>query len=157
MAIWLPVRLPAPSANWIFGFGVLTQLMDDLEDLPHDLADGVRTVFSEAAQQRPLDTTTNRVLHLSTRILQQLDGRSAAGLRPFQDLLKRSIILVVIDSASRSAQYYPQRYLRDLETHSPFRFAALRQRRKHLSRQQVSLRQVIDVIDLLAALHHLGE
>jgi hypothetical protein len=31
--------LTAAQRDWIFGFGVLTQLLDDLEDLPHNLAD----------------------------------------------------------------------------------------------------------------------
>lgn len=144
-------ELTDTQREWIFGFGVLTQLMDDLEDLPQDLADGSLTIFSEAVQKQPLDTMTSRVIQLSTRILTQLGGMSATGLSPFLDLLRGSVILLVIDSASRSARFYPERYLRQLETHSPFRFGALRQRRKHFGRQQVSLRQVIDLIDTLAA------
>ncbi len=50
-----------------------------------------------------------------------------------------SIKLFLIDSASRSARLYPRPYLQELETHSPFGFAALRQRRKQLARQKISL------------------
>ncbi len=42
--------LTAEQRECIFGFGVLTQLMDDLEDLPHNLADQFLTIFS-----RPLN------------------------------------------------------------------------------------------------------
>jgi hypothetical protein len=138
--------LTAAQRECIFGFGVLTQLMDDLEDLPHNLADRFLTIFSQTARQRPLDTVTNRTLHLCARILVQLDGLSAADLGPFKDLMTRSVNLLFIDSASRSARLYSRHYLRELETHSPFRFAALHQRRKQLARQQISLPRLIDLL-----------
>jgi hypothetical protein len=93
----------------------------------------------------PLDTVTNRTLQLCARILVQLGGISAADLGPFKDLMTRSVNLLLIDSAGRSARLYPRHYLRELETHSP-RFAALRQRRKQLTRQQISLPRLIDML-----------
>jgi hypothetical protein len=138
--------LTTEQRECIFGFGVLTQLMDDLEDLPHNLADRFLTIFSQTAGQRPLDTVTNRTLHLCARILMQLDGLSAADLGPFKDLITRSVNLLLIDSVGRSARLYPRHYIRELETHSPFRFAALRQRRKQLAVQQISLPRLIDLL-----------
>jgi hypothetical protein len=138
--------LTAEQRECIFGFGVLTQLMDDLEDLPHNLTDRFLTIFSQTARQRPLDTITNRTLHLCDRILMQLDGLSSADLGPFKDLITRSVNLLLIDSAGRSARLYPRHYIRELETHSPFSFAALRQRRKQLAGQQISLPRLIDLL-----------
>jgi hypothetical protein len=138
--------LTAEQRECIFGFGVLTQLMDDLEDLPHNLADRFLTIFSQTARQRQLDTVTNRTLHLCARILMQLDGLSAADLGPFKDLITRSVNLLLIDSVGRSARLYPRHYIRELETHSPFHFAALRQRRKQLAVQQISLPRLIDLL-----------
>jgi len=43
--------LTAAQRECIFGFGVLTQLMDDLEDLPHNLANRFLTIFSQAGRQ----------------------------------------------------------------------------------------------------------
>jgi hypothetical protein len=138
--------LTAEQRECIFGFGVLTQLMDDLEDLPHNLADQFLTIFSQAARQPPLDTVTNRTLQLCARILMQLDSLSAADLGPFKDLITKSVNLIFIDSAGRSAQLYPRHYIRELERYSPFRFAALRQRRKQLAQQRISLPRLIDLL-----------
>jgi hypothetical protein len=138
--------LTAAQREWIFGFGVLTQLMDDLEDLPHDLAENVLTIFSQAAQQQPLDTVTNRTFHLGAQILGQLGELSRADLAPFKELIARSVTLLVIDSAGRAARLYPQRYLQELETHAPFRFAALRQRRKQLAGQQVAMPRLLELL-----------
>jgi hypothetical protein len=136
--------LTAEQRECIFGLGVLTQLIDDLEDLPHNLAAQFLTIFSQTARQRPLDTVTNRTLHLCARILMQLDDLSAAELGPFKDMITKSVNLLLIDSAGRSARHYPRHYIRELETHSPFRFAALRQRRKQLTGQQIALPGLID-------------
>ena len=138
--------LTAEQRESIFGLGVLTQLMDDLEDLPYNLADRFLTIFSQTARQRPLDQVTNRTLQLCARILMQLDGLCSADLGTFKDLITKSVNLLLIDSAGRSARLYPRHYLRELETHSPFRFAALRQRRKQLAGQQISLPRLIDLL-----------
>jgi hypothetical protein len=138
--------LTAEQRTCIFGFGVLTQLMDDLEDLPQNLADQFLTIFSQAARQRLLDTVTNRVLHLCARILTQLDNLGAADLGPFKALITRSVNLLFIDAAGRSARLYPRHYLRELETHSPFRFATLRRRRKQLAGQQIALPRLLDLL-----------
>jgi hypothetical protein len=143
--------LSAEQRKCIFGFGLLTQLMDDLEDLPHNLADQFLTIFSQAAQQGLLDGVTNRTLQLCSRILGQLDGLGAADLGPFKDLMTSSIKLFLIDSASRSARLYPRPYLQELETHSPFGFAALHQRRKQLARQKISLPWLIGLLAAPAA------
>ncbi len=76
----------------------------------------------------------------------QLDGLSAADLEPFKDLIARSVNLLLIDAAGRSARLYPRHYLRQLEAHMPVRFAALRQRRKQLARQQIALPRLIDLL-----------
>jgi hypothetical protein len=138
--------LTAEQRECIFGFGVLTQLLDDLEDLPHNLANRFLTIFSQAARQRPLDTVTNHTLHLGAQIMRQLDGLGGADRGPFKDLIARSLNLLLLDAAGRSARLYPRHYLRELETHSPVRFAALRQRRKQLARQQLSLPRLIDLL-----------
>jgi hypothetical protein len=137
--------LTAEQREYIFGFGVLTQLMDDLEDLPQNLADGFTTIFSQAAGQRSLDAITNRTLHLCARILVRLDRLGAADQAPFKQLITRSVNLLFIDSAGRAGRLYPGRYLRELEAHSPFRFAVLHKRRKQIARRQVSLTRLIDM------------
>jgi hypothetical protein len=137
--------LTAEQRECIFGFGVLTQLMDDLEDLPQNLADGFMTIFSQAAGQRSLSATTNRTLRLSARILARLEDLGAADQGPFKQLIANSVNLLFIDSTGRAAQLYPGRYLRELEAHSPFRFAVLHKRRKQIARRQVSLARLIDI------------
>ena len=79
-------------------------------------------------------------------IVMQLDGLGAADLGPFKDLIARSVNLLLIDAAGRSARLYSRHYLRELETHAPVRFAALRRQRKQLAGQQFSLLRLIDLL-----------
>lgn len=139
--------LTAEQRQRIFGLGVLTQLMDDLEDLRHNLAEGYVTIFSQSAGQQGLEAVTNRTLQLCNLILERLEGLGAADLRPFTAMITSSVRLFLIDAAAQSARRYPGGYLRELETHSPFRFAVLRKRRKQLARRQVSMTRLIDVLN----------
>jgi hypothetical protein len=128
----------------IFGLGVVTQLLDDLEDLPQNLADGFTTIFSQAAAHEPLDRVTSRALHFCMRALERLDGIGAPDRAPLKELLKRGVSLLLIDSAGRAAHLYSRRYLQELERFSPLGFAALRRRRKQLARRQVSAASLLE-------------
>src|SRR5438270_9186091 len=55
--------LTESEATFAFNWGVLLQLADDLDDLPLDREHGFVNLFSQAAEQGPLDQLTNRTLN----------------------------------------------------------------------------------------------
>jgi hypothetical protein len=55
-------RLTDAEARFAFDWGVLLQLGDDLQDVREDSGNGLRTVFSTAAANGPLDALTNRTI-----------------------------------------------------------------------------------------------
>ena len=52
--------LTQEQEEFAFGWGVLLQLADDLQDVAEDLAAGTATLFSQTSTE-PLDVVTNRV------------------------------------------------------------------------------------------------
>jgi hypothetical protein len=135
--------LTAQQREFVFGYGVFTQLMDDQEDLYKDLRDGLLTVFTQTAAGWKLDAITNRLFCLGARIMGQLEGFAAPEAAPARELIQRGIDLLLIDAAGRARHSYSRAYLRDLETFFPFRFSFLDRQRKKLNRQQLSLSRMI--------------
>ena len=136
--------LNAAQREFMFGYGALLQLVDDLQDVHQDRQDGLLTVFSQSARRWTLDALTNRTFHFGDQVLQRLDGFDAPDLMPLKELMRESTVLLLVDAVGRANRLFSRRYRRELETHSPFRFSALNKRRKKLGRQRVSLLRLIE-------------
>jgi len=124
------------QAQFVFDWGVLLQLADDLQDVRQDRVDGVRTLFSEAAGREPLDGLTNRTLHFAARTIERM--RTLTGLRSLelQEMIARSSWSLLIRSAGAAGELYTPQYVAELERHSPFRFEFLKERNRTLERRR---------------------
>jgi hypothetical protein len=125
-----------------FGHGVFAQLLDDLEDVEQDHADGRLTIYSQAAGRWPLDALTNRTFHFGRKVLERLDCFELA--EPVKDLIRRGATSILIDTASRVERFYTPAYLQELEAHSPFRFSFLNKQRKDFARRNGSVVKLIE-------------
>ncbi len=138
--------LTPAQANFMYGYGAFTQLMDDLEDLRQDLREGRATIFTQTAGHWPLDGLTNQIFHFGRAIFHDLDDFPAPATAPLQDLITRGIDPVLIDTIGRAGKYYSTDYLRELERHMPYRFANLRRLREKLERQKIGIGSLIQVM-----------
>lgn len=149
---WLVAgKLSPEHARVAFGWGVLLQLEDDLQDLRQDLDEGNRTIFSECVVEAhngnscavTLDDLTARMLRFGAQVMRQIDGMptdcpahrgSNADHEALKEMIHLSCLLLPIWSAGDAAGHYSSGYLAQLEAHSPFRFSALASKRKRLAR-----------------------
>ena len=131
-----------------YGYGAFTQLMDDLEDVERDRADGILTVFSHAAGTWPLDGLTNRLFSLGDWVLERLPEIGSATPKPLQGLMQSCVHWLLADSAANVDRYYTRSYIASLERHMPFRFGALKKQRQRLNRQRTSLMKFIEMSGL---------
>jgi hypothetical protein len=127
------------QARFIFFWGVLLQLGDDLQDVRDDSAGGIRTLFSQAAGVEPLDAITNRAFHFGERVMMLLNGAGTPGSGVLKELIRRSSRSFLIRCVGEAREFYTKEYVARLEARSPFRFSFLEQRRRHFARRQAAL------------------
>ncbi len=132
------------AAVFAFGWGVLLQLGDDLQDVRDDLNNGRRTVFSEAARRGPLDAATSRTLLFGEAILRRLLTLGGAGTDTLKELMARSSRSLLIRAAGQASDLYTPGYISELERFSPFRFGFLNECRRRLDRQSGSLARLFE-------------
>jgi hypothetical protein len=135
--------LDTPEVQFAFEWGVHLQLADDLQDVREDRADGVLTVFSEAAGRVALDALTNRTFALARTVMGRVKDL-ASGHNTLRELIERSAQSLVIRAAGDVPEFYTPDYLRRLEGYSPFRFGFLKQRREQLSRWSGAYAQLFE-------------
>jgi hypothetical protein len=130
--------LSPDEAQFIFRWGVLLQLGDDLQDIRDDYASGALTLFSQAVGVEMLDTVTNRALRFGESVMSLLPAFKAPGSGTLQELIRRSSRSFLIRCAAEAGEFYTREYLVRLETCSPFRFEFLNRRRGQFARRQAA-------------------
>ncbi|HUI57544.1 MAG TPA: hypothetical protein VLY04_21350 [Bryobacteraceae bacterium] len=123
-------RLLPIEEEFAFGWGVLLQFADDLQDVAQDLAGGAATLFSEPAGRQSLDEVTNRVFAFGDCVFARLHAFAVPGAGPLKQFIRRNAALLLVTAAGASHHLYTRGYIRALEKHSPFRFAFVRQYRE---------------------------
>jgi hypothetical protein len=140
--------LTPEQARLMFGYGAFTQLMDDLEDVQQDLSEGGMTVFSQTANHWPLDGVTNRLFHFGRAIFSDLSAFETPAVTPLKDLMDRSLDPILMDTIGRAGQYYSRPYLREIESHMPFRFASTRRQREKIKRHRITIGRLVEAFFL---------
>jgi len=134
--------LTEAEAGFMFGFGVLLQLIDDLQDLQTDLANGHRTLFASPADDW-LDEPTARLWSFTQTVLWSSGHFAAPKHQPIKALIQESCKLMILQAVARNHQRYRPAFAARLETYSPVRFSYLRAR-EHLLKDECN-----DIVSLL--------
>ena len=136
--------LTPEQRRFVFFWGVLLQLADDLQDVREDCRDGVLTMFSQDAGRRPLDRVTNQTIHFGRRTMALLHQLPSPDCLPLRQLIQRSSLSILIRSAGEAGEFYTPEYLHDLERHSPFRFSYLNERRAQFAKRSGMLARLFE-------------
>jgi len=122
--------LTPEQEDFAFGWGVLLQLADDLQDVAEDLTAGTATLFSDACSE-PLDVVTNRVFEFGELVFKGLDTFQAPAVEPLKELIRQSAAILLVTAAGAAHELHSRAYIQDLERHSPFRFGFVREHRQY--------------------------
>ncbi len=121
------------EAEFMFAYGVLLQLMDDLQDLRDDLANKHMTLFTRQTTLGPLDGVTARLWGFTRKVLwgprQPGESQSCALRRLVQENLR----LLLFHAVARCQEFYTPHFISVLEAASPVRFGYLARQEKTLA------------------------
>lgn len=136
--------LTESHCKFLFGYGVYLQLVDDLQDVQEDSKVGLLTVFSRASKHFPLDSFTNRTYYFGNKVMSFLDGFEGQDLSSFIDLMKKSIVMLIVEAVGLTDGFHSKSYIQELETYSPFRFSFLKKHWSKLSSYRISLMKLLE-------------
>ena len=136
--------LSEAQAAYVFAWGAFLQFADDLQDVEQDTTDGLSTVFSQTAGRWPLDAITDRTLHFGRQVVEGLDCFAAPTAEPVKRLMERSTYSLLVEAAGAAPHLYTPDYVRQLERHSPFRFAFVKERRRQMAGQSAAIMALVE-------------
>lgn len=118
----------------LFEYGVLLQLIDDLQDVDEDIRSGHWTPFAHALKRGYLDAITNRLFNYTRAVLTMMGKHAADQGRELCQIIERSCIGLVIEAVARHQLHYTAAYLEKVESVSPVRLSYLGSLRVRLER-----------------------
>ena len=123
---FLADRLNDREAETIFGYGVLLQLIDDLQDLQEDVDRGDSTPFTRAVRHGTLEGITNRLFNLVGIVAGKLRDLEDPREGHVSELVERSCTTLIQEAVARHAHLYRKGYLTMINSRTPVRLTYLR-------------------------------
>ncbi len=120
--------------RFAFGYGVLLQLLDDLQDVEDDLLAGHETLFTRAAGRGPLDTTTARLARFIDAVLDGPGPFAGPAFADRKDLIRRNCRSLLVGAVAEARRRFTWRFRRSLSRQWPFTLGALRRLRRRADR-----------------------
>ncbi len=126
---------------FLYGYGIVLQLIDDVQDIGQDRASGLKTLFSANGD---LESNVNKSLHLTPHVMSQLEHFSAAP-PPLAELVQNSACYLFVDAVGRSRQYVDRKFSDRMQNFSPVRFGALDSIRKRSGNTQIPFFDILKI------------
>jgi len=121
------------EAEFMFAYGVLLQLMDDLQDLRDDLANRHLTIFTRQTRIGPLDEVTTRLWAFTQKVLWGFSRFASAQPCPLKSLVQDNFRLLLVQTVARNHEFYTPDFVMRVEASSPVRFCYLTGQEKTLT------------------------
>ena len=132
--------LSSEEGAFVFGFGVLLQLLDDLQDAAVDHRHGHHTIFSKQDKDRSTESCTNRLINFMWRVLEEDTCFVSPEAVEIKSMMKKSIMFLLLGAVACNSSMYGKNYLRMLETCSPLSFRYLKGFYKRIGREYGKLK-----------------
>ena len=125
--------LTGDEAEFMFAYGVVLQLMDDLQDLRDDLVNGHMTIFTRQARLGMLDGLTSRLWAFTRHVLGSFNRFASSQSASIMGLIQDNLRLLILQAVARNSEFYTGAFVSGLEDSSPVRFCCLARQEKTLA------------------------
>jgi hypothetical protein len=124
--------LSAEEGEFFYLYGVLLQLMDDLQDFRDDRTNGHHTLFGSQSSIGFLDEITSRLWGFIETVLWRTSCFGDTRYAPLKRLIQENCKLLIMHSVATNQKHYSREFAEFLEARSLFRFSYLRTREQAL-------------------------
>jgi hypothetical protein len=111
-------QLGVEQLRFLFGYGVLLQLIDDLQDLQEDTRLEFRNYFTDTAKDQPLDRVASKLFRFQSAVFATNPFRTE--LSPFMtSLLEKGCTMLVLHAIACNPNYYSSGFYAAVDQASP--------------------------------------
>jgi len=143
-------NLSEEQADFCFGFGVLLQLADDVQDVAEDKKNKHITVFSKAAEQYPLDGRTNKLFNFISKVLDLKLDEQTYPQKNLKEIILKCCYYLALEAVGKNEAYYSRDYVKKIQCHFPVRFPSLKKMKKTVKERFLDERRYVIDLNLIS-------
>lgn len=114
-------KLTQKEANFFFGYGVLLQICDDLQDAKNDLENDHMTIVSQLSEKWPLDNITNGLINFTFEIIEKTQCFSCSNIEDLKELIRKNCLQLILFSVAQNRNLYSRKYYNQIKQYFPYR------------------------------------
>lgn len=128
-------KLTQEEAKFFFGYGVLLQICDDLQDAESDLENRHMTIVSQIIKKWPLDNITNALINFTYELLENTECFNCSNVEEMKELIRKNCIQLILFSVAKNKKLYSKQYYNNIKQYFPYRGRYIRKLYKKIKKK----------------------
>lgn len=113
-------NLTEEEARFFFGYGILLQICDDLQDAAEDLKNGHMTIISQLAKKWPLDNVTNSLINFTFNLLDNANFLTPPNIDLLKELIRKNCLQLILFAICKNKNLYSREYFKKVQAYFPY-------------------------------------
>lgn len=106
---------------FLYGYGFLLQLCDDLQDVKVDIKNNHNTLISRVGERWNLDSVTNNLFNFNNFISSLLNEFDLSGMEWIEDFVEKKMLNLLFFCVCKNKKFYSKKYFKCMEEYFPYR------------------------------------
>lgn len=112
--------LTEKEAAFFFGYGVLLQMCDDLQDAEKDIQEQHMTIFSQLYQKWYFDDITSKLINFTYELINNVDCFKCENISNLKSLIQRNCIQLILFAVANNKKAYSRKYFEQIQRSLPY-------------------------------------
>ena len=141
-------KLNIEEAQFMFSYGVLLQIIDDLQDIEEDLENLHMTIFSQLVGKYDFDKLINKLISFIERFFQNETTFNSDKANKLKSVIEDCSKIMIFEAISKNQKRFSREYIKEIERSSPVRLSYLKKLEKKF-KKSFSSEDVIIIAKIL--------
>ncbi|MFL0250249.1 hypothetical protein ACJDT4_07415 [Clostridium neuense] len=129
------------EAEFFFGYGVLLQICDDLQDAREDLKNGHMTIVSQLSTKWPLDHIANGLINFTFELLKHANTFDCPNISLLKELIQKNCLQLILFAIAKDKRLYSKKYFKKIKIYFPYTPRYMKNIYKRLKRKYSNIKE----------------
>lgn len=103
------------EVDFVYKYGFLLQLCDDIQDIEDDLANNHSTIMTQLSGKYPLDIITNKLINFTIKLIDEAKCFVCENHMELRNLIKNNCITMILIAIIKNKKYFSKEYIQNIE------------------------------------------
>lgn len=137
------------EAEFMFGYGVFLQIIDDLQDIEEDYNNKHMTIFSQIGDKYYLDRHINKLLNFIDNFFNNENTFISEKAKKLKNVIQDCSHIMIYEAISKNKSRFSKEYLKEIEECSIVRFSYFKKIKKKFQKT-FSQEDIIRICNMLS-------